>query len=80
MSTQVLSKGIKALFSRQERTEKELGALKEVVRAALIEEQIRPSVLKRWERISRDIDRGKGRFFRSIDEVNKWLKMTSRGG
>ena len=59
--------------------EKELGALKQVIHAALIEEQVRPSVLKRWERISRDLDRGRGRVFASVGEMNKWLKGISSG-
>ncbi len=35
---------------------------------------IRPSVLKRWERISRDLDLGKGASFASIKNMKQWLK------
>ena len=38
------------------------------------EENIRPVVLRRWEKISRDLDRGRGRSFDSAKEVKKWLK------
>lgn len=74
MSTQLVSKEIKTLFSNQEKMGKELDALKKIIRIALIEEQIHPSVLKRWDRISRDLDKGKGRTFASAKEALRWLK------
>lgn len=79
MHTQLALKEIKTIFSRQEKMEKELGALKEVVRIALMEEQVRLSVLKRWEGISRDLDKGRGRVFASAREMNKWFKTISSG-
>lgn len=79
MPMQLALKEIKTIFSRQEKMEKELGTLKEVVRIALIEEQVRPSVLKRWERISLDLDNGRGRVFASAREMGKWLKTISSG-
>ena len=61
------------LVQRQERVEKELHTLKEVVRRET-EEYINPSTIKRWERISRDLDNGKGRAFSSVTKMNQWLK------
>lgn len=63
------------LIERQERVEKELGFLREVVRAGIEEEYIRSATLKRWERISRDLDRGRGRVFSSLAEMRAWLKQ-----
>jgi len=62
------------LIRRQERVEEELDILKKVVRREIQEQQIVPSVLKRWERISHDLDRGKGRSFSSAREMERWLK------
>ena len=62
------------LVNRQERMEEELVVLKTMVRAEIDEGYIRPSILRRWERISRDLDRGKGRVFKSAREMHEWLK------
>jgi len=52
----------------------ELALIKKTV-LANDESNIKPSVLKRWERISRDMDRGKAaRAFNSVQEMKKWLK------
>ena len=61
------------LIRRQERVEKDLSLLKEVVRREA-EEWINPAMLKRWERISHDLDQGKGRRFSSLGEMRRWLK------
>ena len=63
----------KKLVQRQERIEKELHILKEVVRRET-EEHINPSMIKKWERMSCDLDDGKGQVFSSLGEMNKWLK------
>ena len=63
----------KKLVQRQERVEKELYTLKEAVRRE-IEEPINPSMTRRWERISRDLDDGKGRTFSSVKKMDEWLK------
>ncbi|MBI2121947.1 MAG: hypothetical protein HYT98_02385 [Candidatus Sungbacteria bacterium] len=55
------------LVSRQEKMEEELDILKTMVRAEIDEGYIRPTILRRWERISRDLDRGKGRVFNFHD-------------
>ena len=61
------------LIRRQKRFEKDLSLLKEVVRREA-EEWINPVMLKRWERISRDLDQGKGRRFSSLGEMRRRLK------
>lgn len=70
----ITQKEFKHLIRRQGRVEQELEVLKKIVRQEVDETQIRPAVLKRWERISRDIDRGKGRVFDSAAEMRSWLK------
>ena len=63
----------KKLVQRQENVEKELHTLKEVIRREA-EEYINPLMTRRWERISNDLDRGKGRVFSSEESMNRWLK------
>jgi hypothetical protein len=72
MSTTVTTRQLNNLFRRQEKMEKELSLLKETI---LTDEDhyIRPEVLKRWERISRDMDKQKGCSFASISAMRKWL-------
>lgn len=70
----ITSQEYKYLVRRQERIEKEIRVLREVVNQEAGEALIRPAVLKRWERISRDLDRGKGRAFSSPAEMRRWLK------
>lgn len=62
------------LLKRQEKIEEELDVVKKILRAEAEEVHIKPTVLKRWERISRDLDRGKGRSFSSLKEMRGWLK------
>lgn len=62
------------MVRRQERIEHELGVLREVVKQEAGETLIRPAILKRWELISRDVDQGKGRAFKSVKEMRNWLK------
>ena len=38
------------------------------------ESNIRPEILRRWDKISQDLDRGKGKKFSSVKEVKNWLK------
>ena len=61
------------LVQRQERVEKELHTIKEAVRRET-EEYINPLMAKRWERISNNLDGGKGRVFSSVEKMNQWLK------
>ena len=63
----------KKLVERQNRVEKELYTLKEAVRRET-EEYINPLMAKRWERVSNDLDGGKGRVFSSVEKMNRWLK------
>jgi len=61
------------LLKRQDKVEAELDFLKKMVLAD-DEKFIRPSILKRWEQISNDMDNGKGLFFDSVIEMKNWLK------
>lgn len=60
------------LFQRQEKVEKELDLLK---KAILMDDEcfIRPEILKKWERISHDLEKKGGRSFSSTTEMKKWL-------
>ena len=73
MST-ITQKEYRHLVQRQTEVEQELRTVKVILRDALDETQIRPSVLKKWERISRDLDRGKGRTFSSVTQMGRWLE------
>lgn len=78
MSIITAPKEYKLLVKRQEKIEAELDILKRIV--FLDDEKfIKPLVLKRWERISRDLDQGRGRMFDSSVEVKSWLKNIHRG-
>jgi hypothetical protein len=61
------------LLKRQEKVEEELGAIRKIIRSEW-DGLIRPQALKRWERISRDLDKGSGRSFTSLAEMKKWLR------
>ena len=79
MSTIAIAlKEYEGLVKRQEKIEAELDILKRIV---LLDDErfIKPSVLKRWERISGDLDRGKGHIFDSAEEMRGWLKNLKRG-
>lgn len=62
------------LIRRQSQIEKELTILRKIVQAEVSEERIRPAALKRWDRISRDLDQGRGRTFTSVREMKLWLR------
>lgn len=62
------------LLKRQEKIEEELGIMKRMLWIESDEGKIYPSVLKRWKKISRGLDYGKGRSFASVKEMKKWLK------
>ena len=70
----ITKKEYEVLLKRQEKVEEELGIMKKVLWIVSDEEKIRPSILKRWEKISRRLDRGEGRSFTSAKEMKKWLK------
>lgn len=67
----------KTVLKRQDKMEAELNFLKQLV---LNDEEkfIKSSVLKKWERISQGIDKGKGRVFNSISEMKNWQKKFHR--
>lgn len=62
------------LLERQKRFEEELRVLKMMIQDEVDESRIRPSVLRRWDRISHDLDKGKGLVFSSAKEALLWLK------
>ena len=70
----ITQKDYQRLLRRQDKVEAELNLVKKVVHEQVEEERIYPKILKRWERISRDLDRGKGRSFSSLFEMKRWLK------
>ena len=70
----MIQKGYKEILRRQNKLEMELALIKKTV-LANDESNIKPSALRRWERISRDMDRGRnGHVFSSVLEMKKWLK------
>ena len=73
-TTTLQKKEYKDLVRRQSRVEKELAMLSEVIKQQAEDGLIRLSTLKKWERISRDLDRGGGRIFNSRKEVKSWFK------
>lgn len=61
-------------IKRQARIEAELNVLKHVILDEFDETRIRPSVLKCWEKISKNMDMGVGkRSFSSWLSAKKWL-------
>lgn len=74
MQNIITKKEYQHLVKRQEKIEEELNVMKRILWIESDEEKIRPAVLKRWEKISRDMDRGKGRVFTSVSEMKKWLE------
>ena len=76
MPSIIAPRDYKSLLKRQEKIEAELDFIKKIV---LDEEKfIRSSVLKKWEKISYDMDQRKGRFFDSVSEMKSWLKNMRR--
>lgn len=73
MNTVIALSEYKNLLKRQEKVEAELDFVKKMVLDDN-EKFIRPSVLKKWERISRDMNNDKGLFFDSVAEMRNWLK------
>ncbi|MDP2668997.1 MAG: hypothetical protein Q8P07_04150 [bacterium] len=68
-------KEYKEILRRQNKLEASLEALRKVIDSEYDEDRIKPSALKKWDKISRDMDRGKvGRTFTSAQEMRKWLK------
>jgi Iap family predicted aminopeptidase len=67
-------KEYQTLVQRQKRFEEELKVMRSLLEQEINEERIKPSALKRWERISKDMDQSKGYFFSSSKEALAWLK------
>ena len=70
-------KSYRDMVRRQERIEREIITVKKMLHDAKEESFIRPALLKRWERISHEIDRGKGHFFSSPEQMRTWLRNLS---
>ncbi len=70
----ITQKEYRILVERQKKVELELGVLKKVVLDDADEDRIRPARLRKWEKISRDLDHGKGRSFSSTQKMKAWLK------
>ena len=66
-------KEYQGIANRQIFLEKEIAILKRFV-LKYEEDFIEPAALRRWEKISRTMDRGGGRPFASAKEMKRWLK------
>lgn len=60
------------IIQRQSLIEKEMVFLRKTI-FEIDEINIKPSVLRRWERISHELDRGQGRSFSSLKGMKEWL-------
>ena len=75
METVVIpQKEYRRIIDRQMRIEKDLRVVKTMLQHEISDGEIRPEVLRRWEKISRDLDRGKGHAFSSASDMRRWLK------
>ena len=66
-------KEYRSIIQRQTLIEKEMAFLKKSLLESG-EANIRPSALRRWERISRELDRGQGHSFSSFKGMKEWLR------
>ena len=62
-----------SIIRRQFQIEKELTVLKKAI-IRNDENRVNPSILKKWDKISHNLDQRKGRHFSSIEEMKKWLR------
>ena len=67
-------KEYQGIVRRQARIEQEVRAVKKMLLQERDEVEIRPGVRARWEKISRDLDEGKGLPFSSVSKMRNWLK------
>lgn len=70
----ILKKEYRHLLRRQVKIEEDIRVVKEILRNEINGENIRPAMLKRWERISSDLDAGRGRPFSSPRLMRLWLR------
>jgi len=61
------------IIQRQTLLEKEMSFLRKTL-FEMDKINIKPSVLRRWERISRELDSGQGRSFSSFRGMKEWLR------
>ncbi|MBI3443014.1 MAG: hypothetical protein HY007_04570 [Candidatus Sungbacteria bacterium] len=67
-------KEYQGIVRRQVKIEQELRAVRKVLLQEIDEAEIKPVVLARWEKISCDLDDGKGLTFSSVSKMRDWLK------
>ena len=67
-----IEKKYSSLAARQDRIETELKRIQKILDEQ-DEGRIKPAALRRWERMSKDLDKGKGYRFSSLAEMRRWL-------
>ena len=72
--TTITQKEYKEIIYRQDKLEKAFKAIRQIVDSEFDDDRIKPSALRKWEKISRELDNGKGHFFNSQEDARKWLK------
>ena len=72
--TTITQKEYKEIIYRQDKLEKAFKAIRQIVDSEFDDDRIKPSTLRKWENISRELDNGKGHFFNSQEDARKWLK------
>ena len=71
----IAQKEYKEILRRQDKLEEALKAIRKIIDVEFNDDaRIKTSALKKWEKISHDLDNGKGLFFNSPAEARKWLK------
>ena len=77
--TVLAQKEYKEIIERQDKLEAAFEAIRKIVDSEFDDERIKASALKKWEKISRELDSGKGTFFNSPEDARKWLKTLDNG-
>jgi len=72
--TLTIQKAYKEILRRQDKLEAAFDVIKQLVDSEFEDSHIRASALRKWEKISREMDKGKGTFFNSPEEARKWLR------
>ena len=71
----VTKKEYNTLLKRQEKIEHDFVVVKRMLIVVAQEDHINSAVMKRLDKISRDIDSGKGHAFASAKDMRAWLKQ-----
>lgn len=72
-TTTITKTEYKKIVKNQELLQVQLNNLQKIVFEE-VREEVRPSVIKRWEKRSRDIDQGKGISFKNFSAFKSYLK------